>query len=444
MSSRQPAKKRAAYMRRPAQRRVQRADASLIQDRQRSTQEFLSDASEVLNSSLNYDETLKRLADLAIKSLADWCIIFLLEEGSSAPKTVAIGHPDSLHKSLVEEMSRKYPIDWGQAGGPGEVFRSGISQLNSEITEERLRTTAQSPEHLDFLHRLHLVSSIFVPIRVRDRVIGAIGMVSTATGTRYGSYDLQIAEELGRRAGIAIDNAILYREAQKAVQLREDVVAVVSHDLRNPLGSVKLNSQLIERAVLKNPVLAVIQPQIERIIRSTGQMERLIEDILDLTKFRAGKLELTLSEEPIHSLLHEVVEMFEPQAEQKNIRLRLDVDPNCCTVSVDHARMHQVFSNLIGNAIKFMSAEGEIAIGAREDPGEAVFWVADTGPGIPGEDQEKIFSRFWQSPKFAEMGIGLGLSVAKAIVERHGGRIWVESEAGRGSKFYFTVPKSAV
>jgi PAS domain S-box-containing protein len=232
---------------------------------------------------------------------------------------------------------------------------------------------------------------------------------------------------------------------RREVQIREQVVAVVSHDLRNPLNAIVLSTTLL-RARLQSGVLdpGDVAAKTDVIRRAADQMHKLTQDLLDAAKIEAGKLALELRPEAPEQIVREVIETMRPQAEAKTIELLTTGEPAGETLSCDRHRVLQVFSNLVGNAIKFTPSAGRVTIGVRPEGEGTLFSVSDTGPGIPAEHLPRIFERFWQARETASGGTGLGLSIARGIVEAHGGRIWAESVPGRGATFFFWLPTAPV
>jgi signal transduction histidine kinase len=255
-------------------------------------------------------------------------------------------------------------------------------------------------------------------------------------------------DQAGKINGIMIlgievtDQVLARRAAQDAIKAREDVVAMVSHDLKNPLSAIALNVNSIGRALNKIPASAQFKEKLERIEQSTNRMQELIDKVLDITKIEAGTFKVELREESPEGILSEVFNLFLPLARKGDLTLLIDTEPQCCPkLRFDRTKIYQVLLNLIGNGVKFTPKGGKVSVGAKDGPNEFLFWVKDSGPGIRKEDQINIFSRFWQATETATKGVGLGLAIAKGIVEAHGGRIWVESEPGMGAKFLFAIPK---
>lgn len=230
-------------------------------------------------------------------------------------------------------------------------------------------------------------------------------------------------------------------QLQSAVKTREEVLALVSHDLRNPLGSIlMLSALLMRKRVSTDPF---VMSQIGKIEAAGLRMNQMIEDLLNLSKIEAGTFSIRKGELCSCEMVKEAVETIRPLAEDKSIRIETDGIDQSLRILCDHGEVLRVFSNLLGNAIKFTPEHGLIRIQARDRGKEVVFSVTDTGPGIAEHHLPQVFERFWQAKSTTHHGTGLGLAIAKGIVEAHGGRIWVESQFGKGATFHFTLPKAA-
>lgn len=256
------------------------------------------------------------------------------------------------------------------------------------------------------------------------------------------SSELEAAAEL-RKAIIELDLERQFRSERRArqalesaIQARDHVLAVVSHDLRNPLGVIQLSVQSLEQAP---DTLSKALPRIDRACR---RMNGLVEDIMSLSKMEAGKFVVDTVDVEANALMVDAFAMLEPLATAKAVTLRTTSDIPPSLVRGDPERLMQVFSNLVGNAIKFTPKGGAVTIHLEQNSAEARFGIHDTGPGIRAEDVPHVFDRFWQARKTAREGAGLGLAIAKGIVEAHGGRIGVDSIEGHGSTFHFTLPRT--
>jgi signal transduction histidine kinase len=267
--------------------------------------------------------------------------------------------------------------------------------------------------------------------------MGALTFVSAESDRRYGASDLALAEELGRRLATALDNARLYSDAQSAVKARDDVLGIVAHDLRNPVGTIRMAAQLLAEVEM-TPERRLKQYGI--IVRAAERMNNLIQDLLDVSSIEAGRLSIVPETLAVHHVLDEVRDMFHAQAEAKLQTLEFQCPETLPKVQADRDRLLQVFSNLIGNALKFTPEGGRITIAAEATEECVRFLVADTGRGVAAEELPQVFDRFWQSRHTRRGGAGLGLAITKGIVEAHRGQITVTSTPGIGTEFMFTIP----
>jgi signal transduction histidine kinase len=228
----------------------------------------------------------------------------------------------------------------------------------------------------------------------------------------------------------------MYEDAEDTIDAREQVLKIVSHDLRNPLHTISMCAALLLDLPLPPEQQA---SHLQRIKRAGERMNRLIQDLMDVAKLEAGRVGIDARRMEVAPIVREAHEMLAPLATEKNIRLDGVCAESLPTIMADAGRVLQVLSNLVGNALKFTPANGRVVIRADAAPGGVRFSVSDTGQGIPPEQLAKIFGRFWQANPADRRGIGLGLTIAKGIVEAHGGRIWVESRVGEGTTFHFTL-----
>jgi signal transduction histidine kinase len=305
-----------------------------------------------------------------------------------------------------------------------------------------LASFSQSEEHLQAVRAVDPKSAMAVPLLAHRGLGGVISFVSCSTNRLYGPADVRVAEELALRAALSIENARLFSEAQSAIKTREDVLAVVSHDLRNPLANIQVVVQLLrgfERIDEKKA-----REFVDKVQRSTDEMKVLIDDLLDFARIQSGTFSIVASADKLSHVVMLAIDRLRALAEAKGQTLEVDLPSSLPEVVIDAHRIAQVVSNLVGNAIKFTPQEGAIQVSARQQDHQIVVSVTDTGPGIPQEHLQKIFDRFWQAPGTKYKGSGLGLSIAKGIVQAHGGSIWAESQLGKGSSFFFTLPLADV
>jgi PAS domain S-box-containing protein len=358
---------------------------------------LLSEASVILAVSLDPDAVFAGVARLAVPVLADECSIDVIERGTMRRVTPAGAGPGP-------DPARQddHPVI--------RAIRTGEIQLEA--------------------------GRLVVPLVARGKTRGAICFLRSGSGRRHRPWEVELARELARRVALAVDNLYLYQSSREAVRARDQMLAVVSHDLRNLLGPVALHTaRLLEEASAGSR----IRRPLERIQRAVEQMERLIHDLVDVASLESGRLVLRTESLDPAVLVTEVVDTHRPAAERKSLRLESAVPPDLPRVEGDRHRLFQVFDNLVGNALKFTPPGGAVTVGAERLGGEVRFFVRDTGPGIPAEDLPHLFEAYWKAPSHREPGSGLGLSIARRIVEAHGGRLRVESEPGAGSVFSFTL-----
>jgi PAS domain S-box-containing protein len=402
--------------------------------------EFLADASRVLGSSFDYQTTLSALARLAVPHFADYCTVDMVGEGDVLDR-IGVAHVDPVKEELLKQLARFWETLIEKEVHVAKVM-AGESVLLPEITDAMLMPAEADAEMASIMAQLQPRSMIAVPLRVGGTVSGGLILCWSQSGRRYSEGDLPLIEELARRASLAVDNARLFHEATMATRARDEMLGVVAHDLRNPLNTIFMgSSSMIEDIPDANSPLA---RQAKIVKRAAERMNRLIQDLLDIRRTESGTLSIDLRDESVVALVNEAMEMLRPLATAASLELRAEIADNVSTVSADSARLLQVLSNLVGNAIKFTPKGGFITIRIEPLGDELRFAVSDTGPGIPPDQLPHIFGRFWQANRKDRRGIGLGLAIAKGIVEVHGGRIWVESQLGEGSNFYFTIPVKRV
>ncbi|XXY45366.1 GAF domain-containing sensor histidine kinase [Sorangium sp. So ce269] len=407
---------------------------------------FLSEASRLLSSSLNYEATLVRVARLPVPFVADWCMVDMLEREAMLRRAVVV-HADPQKSELARLLQGQTPMDSLLPAGVARVLETGEAVL-CEVADAP--AAPRSPDAHDseppvsaseaLLKELGLRRYISVPLVTRGTMLGVLTIASGRDDLLYGAEDRALAEELGRRAALAIDNARLYESAQRAIRAREELVAVVSHDLKSPLATIVMNTSLLRRKLPSSEEAAELRRPVERIQKSADRMNRLIRDLLDLAKLDGGHIRIQPVPHDVAGLLSDAIELLREEAAEKSLRLEQGVEVGVERALCDRERVLQVIANLVGNAIKFTPAGGEVAIRAEPWGREVLLSVRDTGPGIPEDQRARIFERYWQAKETAHKGTGLGLSIAKALVEVHGGRIWVESKVGEGSTFFFTLP----
>jgi PAS domain S-box-containing protein len=405
------------------------------QKRIEQEQTFLAEVSAVLGASLEHEQTLANVAQLAMRWLGDFCVVEFVDERGALSRMEVISS-DSAKAELARKL-REFPLDRARPPLSSLVLHGNRPQLVEEWTSEGLKSIAQDATHLMLFEAMGLRAVMGVPLMVGDRSLGALIVASCRTGHHYGPDDLHLLQKIGERAALAFESARLYRIAQRAVQARDDVLGVVAHDLRNPLGNILMQATLLRRRE-GGPDRRSQKPG-QVIERAAQRMNRLIQDLLDVTSMDAGQLSIQRAQVAVPQALFEIADNQRPSLASRSLGLELDPVADELQVWADRGRLQQVLENLIGNAAKFTPSGGRIRIGARQREHDALFWVADTGAGIAAEDVPHLFDRFWQAKKAERRGAGLGLAIVKGLVEAHGGCIWVESKLGLGSTFYFTI-----
>lgn len=395
-------------------------------------QTFLAEASAALAASLDYEATLRRVAELAAKSFADVCIVDVVEE-SGEVRRLQVAFRDEQRARMCQPLT-EHPIDRDRPHLAFASLRTKQPILIPHATEEVLASFAQSEEHLALIHACDPTSLMAVPMLVYDKLVGVLGLVTSRGSRTFATADLRLAEELARRAALSIENARLYRTARRAVQARDDVLGIVAHDLRNPLNVVRLHAQLLRMHD------AAAERAADAIDRSAQRMDRLIEDLLDVSRLEAGRLQVEPTRVSAADLVNDATEAQRPLAERAGLTLALDIPDGLPDIWADRGRIMQVLDNLVGNALKFTARGGRIEVSAALHDNAVELAVRDTGAGLSSDAAGHVFDRFWQVRRADRRGAGLGLAIARGIVEAHGGRIWVESEVGRGTTFRFTVP----
>jgi signal transduction histidine kinase len=411
--------------------RVARLEAEASEGRHR----VLSEASGVLASSKDHEGDLRELASRLVPGFGRACVIQIVQPDGAVRRVAAL-HAEPGATEALEEL-----CDACNAGtGPAQLtrlLRADRAELLPDA-EDWIGTTPAGPLRAQ-LERLEIGSTLSVPIRARGRAVGHMTLMNAAAGRRYDLRDLAFAGDLADRIGMALDNARLLAEAQRLNRVKDEFLAVLSHELRTPLGAILLWTGLLESESLESaPARAV-----EMIDRSTRQLSRLIDELLDVSRIVAGKLSLNPHSTALPALVESVVEAFRPQAEGRGLRLRLTVEGEFGLTWADSNRLRQALDNLLGNAVKF-TPEGEVSVTLERVRRSARIRIQDNGAGIRADVLPFIFERFRQgdsSSTRGQGGLGLGLAIAKHIVELHGGRIEAASEGeGRGSTFTIEIP----
>lgn len=399
---------------------------------------LLGEAGSRLAQSLDFEQTLENIGELVVPALADWYGVDLIESDGTL-RAVTVAHRDPAKRALAQTLRERYPPDPGVNYGIYQVARSGEPELVPMVPEELLLAAAQDAEHLQLLRNLALRSWMCVPLIARGQRIGVLTLIAAESGRVYGQEDLVFAQNLAGRIALAIDNARLYEQAQQAVKVREDVLAIVSHDLKSPLSAINLSAGRLWEGTDDHRSRRLL----ENIQRATTRMNRLLLDLLDMARIGSGQFSVEPEPCSVAGLLTEATELLQPAAEDRGrtLRLCLAVDESV-RVECDRNRLLQVLENLLSNAIKFCRPGDTITLRADPVAGGVCIAVEDTGQGIPAEAVPHLFDPYWSGHEHRKLGSGLGLYISRGILRAHGGRLEVESEVGRGSRFYFVLPEA--
>lgn len=400
-----------------------------IDDRVRAEEglRFLADASKLLASSLDSRRTLSSVAELAVPAVADWCAIDL-RDADGAVRRVALVHGNAERLALVGELERRYPPSAADFYSPELLLPHGQSRLFGPVPDALLVRDARDPDHARLLRELRLDSWIHVSLTVRGETIGSLRLATSESGRRYGDVDLALAEDLARRISAALDNARLYEAIQsertaleEAARLKDEFLAVLSHELRSPLNATLGWAQMLRGGKLDAPTQAMA---IETIERSARVQSRIIGDLLDVSRIITGKMQLGFGPADLVAIVGMALDSLRPAAAEKGVTLSAKLPAGLEPIRGDAARLQQIAWNLLSNAVKFTPRGGHVEVGLARAGDRVVLSVKDDGIGISPDFLPFVFDRFRQadsSTTRTQGGLGLGLSIVRHLAELHGG-----------------------
>jgi PAS domain S-box-containing protein len=404
---------------------------------------FLVEATKELTASLDYDETLAHIADLAVPHVADWCTIDLLEPDGSL-RRVGSSHVDAEKAALVRTLDERFPYE-AIPLGIRRVLDTGAVEYYTDVTEPRLLEAGLSPEHAAALTELGLRSIIIVPLTGRESTLGTITLVTGTSERTYDTGDVQLARDLGQRAGMAVENARLYRDARQAIAVRDEFLSIASHELRTPLTALQLQLQSVVRGAQRTPDARVPQERMLRAVdtatRQTERLAKLVDSLLDVSRITAGRLELEREPLDLAQVARDAVARLSSELRAAGCSVEIRADSGVVG-SWDRMRVEQIVTNLLANAAKY-GAGHPVEIEVEGDTRTARLRVRDHGIGIAKEALPRIFERFERAVSSRTFGgLGLGLYIVRQIVEAHGGTIRATSDPEEGTTFEVELPRA--
>lgn len=410
------------------------------QKRAEQDSKFLAHASNELAQLIDPQSTLDRLAYLAVPFFADWCAIDMLQ-GEDTLRRVAVAHVDPTKVKLAMEIHHRFPPDPKLSQGIWSVVRTGRPQMVHELTDEILTQYIKEPERLAIMREVGIRSFLSVPLTARGNTMGVITFFAAESGRCYEPADLVLAEELARRAAIAIENANLYRAIKESDQAKDVFLATLSHELRNPLAAIVSALNLLSITPDDREKVAKYIKMMER---QAGHLTHLVDDLMDVARISNGKIELKKEASSLAGILNNAIETCRTQMENGGHRLCLDLPGEATPIHADPVRLTQVFSNLLSNATKYTPAGGQITVSLEHVDSEYVISIRDTGVGIPSDMLKSVFKLFTQVNhplQSSEGGLGIGLALVEGIVSLHGGKVAAFSDGpGKGSTFIVRLP----
>jgi signal transduction histidine kinase len=390
--------------------------------------------SQILTSTYDLDELLEMILAAATElTKTETASILLLDDGSTELRFAA-----STGSYRDKLMTMRVPVEGSLAGA---ILRSGEPMVFDNVQ--------QDPRHFDGVDKqiaFESRSMLGVPLQMRNRSVGVLEAWNKVDSSPFSEEDGQVLMTLAAQAAVAIENARLITALQKAYeqlnrvdQIKSDFIAIASHELRTPLGLILGYAAMLKEDV-QNPETT---EQLDVVMNSALRLRDLIDDMVNVQHIEEGKAKLVLSEFAVQDVVQQVVQAVSELYTTKEQEMLISLPPQPLQVKADRDKITLVLNNLLTNAIKFTDPRGRIMISAERQNGDVQVHVADTGIGIPAHEIERIFDRFYQvEPHLTRQhgGLGLGLAIAKGMVEMHSGKIWAESVEGLGSRFSFSMP----
>lgn len=416
--------------------RLARAETAAIEEagRVRNRLDFVAAASAELVETIDYEQTLTRVAWLAVPRIADWCAVYLMHEGQL--RAVEVAHRDPARLAVARSVITRFPVPTDGPLGPGRVVRTGETEFVEGVPDEGGVTGGFSAH-----------SRITAPLVARGQVLGAISLANADGGRRFIQDDVEAVEQIAGRAALAIDNARLLREAREAVRVRDNLLSIASHELKTPITSIRLGLDVLRRMLVRNRsdparLVEMFEPRLENAHDQVKWLCELVDELLDVTRLHAGHLDLRTERADLLTLARDSIERCESLLTEAGCVVRFEAESVWGTW--DAARIEQVLVNLLTNAAKY-GAGKPVHIKVTGADGRAVLQVRDAGIGLAADELGRVFGAFERTDAARNYGgLGLGLYISRQIVEAHGGAIHVQSDGpGRGSTFTVELPARA-
>ena len=428
----------------------------------RSRAAFLSEASSLLASSLDYETTLGAVARSVVPNLADWCSVEIVEgdvSGNPSLRQLVVVHVDPAKAEWAKRLRDRYPSRLDDPDGVANAIRTGQPELYSHVSDEMLTRRARDAEHLAILRQLGLSSLIIAPLVSRGRTLGAMTFAAAESGRHYTADDLSLAVELARRAATAVDNAQLYaaeratrEEAEVARAAAEDAnraktefLSLMSHELRTPLNAIGGYAELIGLGI-RGPVTPEQREDLQRIQASQKALLSLINEVLNYGRGESGAIGYRVGNVPVVEIARAAEALVAPQARAKELVL----EPSQCrpvslTARADRAKVQQILLNVLSNAVKFTEPGGHVQVRCSGAGDRVQIQVRDTGIGIPAERLSTIFEPSVHGGRALNRSTertGLGLAISRHLARGMGGDLTAESRVGGGSTITLTLPRA--
>jgi PAS domain S-box-containing protein len=419
---------------------AKRLAESKLRENERRTR-LLADVSAALVGSLHYQSILRKVADLTLPMLGDLCCFDILTDVDRIER-VAWKHVDPTKDKLYETVRLFVPTLDNENNPISKSLRSGLPELEPEVSDVWLRRISTTPEHLDFLRGLKIHSVLSVPVMIGQQRLGVLTFAYSESGRRHTSDELSLAEEIAYRSALMIENSKLFNQLRDADRKKNEFLAVLAHELRNPLAPITNALELMRTT--KGGEEEEVGPLREMMDRQVQQMTHLIDDLLDVARITSGKIVLRKERLDLSEVVKSALETSRPFIDRARHELTVTMPPQVLHVEGDRTRIAQVLSNLLTNSAKYTPDGGRIWLSVNRDDQQAVIRVRDTGIGIPSEMLPLLFEMFTQVDRNlgrSQGGLGIGLALVRRLVEMHDGTVEAHSDGpGKGSEFVVRLP----